>query len=84
VHENPIAVCGIEREVRVWQSVGVPIVDLDPFGAMRSLARLLDKGCRSIESNNPAGLSNSICEQRQKDAAPATYFQYMLPRVQRK
>ena len=84
MHENPVAVCGIEGRVRIWQSVSVTFVVLDALGCMCSLARLLDKlGC-SVQSDYRAGFAYGLSQEWQKDAAPAAHFQYPLPWTERK
>jgi hypothetical protein len=83
MHENPVAVCGVERRVGIRQSVSITFVDLDAVGCMCSLARLLDKiGC-SVQSNYRARLAYGFSQEWQKDAAPAAHFQYPLPWTER-
>jgi hypothetical protein len=59
MHENPVAVCGVERRVRVRQSVGI-FVDLDAVGGMRGMefeGRLVRGGSPQNKSQNPNGRS---------------------------
>jgi hypothetical protein len=48
MHENPVEVCGVERRVRVRQSVGI-FVDLDAVGGMRGM----DSKVGSCEGAHP-------------------------------
>jgi hypothetical protein len=84
MHQNPVAVGGVEGRIRIGQSVGVTFVDLDALGCMCSLTRLLDKiGC-SVQSDYRAGFAYGFSQEWQKDAAPAAHFQYPLAWTKRK